>query len=78
MVSGAIQGISGAVIQMYETLAEQEKTEPQLLLSGGDAATLNTYLAYKLPVTIEIVEPLVLDGLILILKEKMQHELGHL
>lgn len=69
MISGAIQAISGAVVQMHSTLADYEKTAPHLLLTGGDTPALLAALADNAPVDVEIVEHLVLEGLILIYKE---------
>ncbi|HEY7986259.1 MAG TPA: type III pantothenate kinase [Methylophilaceae bacterium] len=69
MMSGAIQAIGGAMVQMHDTLSVHEKTAPHLLLTGGDASTLYDALADKAPENIEIVENLVLEGLILIYKE---------
>jgi type III pantothenate kinase len=71
MASGAMQATSGAVVQMYQTLAEHEAAKPCLLLSGGDAPTLHSFLAGKVPVEREIAEHLVLNGLLLIYEESV-------
>jgi type III pantothenate kinase len=77
MMSGAMQAVIGAVVQMHTSLAgiekKAEKTAkkavPNLLLTGGDAPTLHDALAGKTQADVEIVDNLVLDGLILIYKE---------
>ncbi len=60
MISGAIQAISGAVVQMHSTLAGYEKTVPHLLLTGGDSSALLAALDDNAPVAVETVEHLVL------------------
>jgi type III pantothenate kinase len=69
MFTGAVQSICGAVVQMYQTLAEHEETAPLLLLTGGDAPILHPFLEDRVPVTLEIIDNLVLDGLILLHQE---------
>ena len=70
MVSGAIQAICGAVVQMHRALADDEKSAPRLLLTGGDTPALLAALSGNAPVAAECVEHLVLDGLIRIYKER--------
>jgi type III pantothenate kinase len=63
--SGVLKAMTGAVEQMAASLEKREGSRPQLLLSGGDAAALQAALAG----TGEIVDNLVLEGLVLISKE---------
>lgn len=63
--SGALKAMAGAVEQMLASLEKREGCSPQLLLSGGDAALLQSALGGAG----EIVDNLVLEGLVLISEE---------
>lgn len=63
--SGALRAMAGAVNQMQALLARREGVAPALLLSGGDAGILRGALSDAG----EIVDNLVLEGLLLIAKE---------
>jgi len=63
--SGALRAMAGAVESMRESLARREGAAPALLLAGGDAEALQAALSG----TGEIVDNLVLEGLVLIAKE---------
>jgi type III pantothenate kinase len=63
--SGALRAMAGAVEYICETLARREGTAPVLLLTGGDAEALQATLSG----VGEIVDNLVLEGLVLIAKE---------
>lgn len=63
--SGALQAMAGAVERMLAVLARQEPSKPDLLLAGGDALLLQAALSGAG----EIVDNLVLEGLILIAGE---------
>lgn len=66
MHSGALQAMAGAVITMQTQLQQREKVAPKLILSGGDAWLLQSALSGQG----EIVDNLVLDGLVLLNMEK--------
>jgi type III pantothenate kinase len=70
MYNGAIMAITGAVAQMLQTLEKFEGTAPLLLLSGGDSSTLRPFLADKVASPPEIVDNLVLEGLVLLHREQ--------
>jgi type III pantothenate kinase len=74
MYNGAIMAIIGAVVQMLETLQKFEGVPPLLLLSGGDALILRPLLADKVALTLDIVDNLVLEGLVLLHREMMHRE----
>lgn len=59
LASGAMDALCGAIQRMQQRLAAQVGREPQLLLTGGDAALL----AAALPPGARIVDNLVLYGL---------------
>jgi type III pantothenate kinase len=63
--SGALQAMAGAVERMQARLAVREKSKPHLLLAGGDAPVLKAALSGAG----EIVDNLVLDGLVLLAGE---------
>jgi type III pantothenate kinase len=62
--SGALVAMAGSVRHMLKMLADREGIEPALLVSGGDAPALQTALSGAG----EIVDNLVLEGLLLIAK----------
>ncbi|MFM9912759.1 MAG: type III pantothenate kinase [Methylophilaceae bacterium] len=64
IVSGALRAMSGAVLAQHLALTLHTGKPPQLLLTGGDAVTLQTLLPEG-----EIADNLVLQGLILLDKE---------
>lgn len=64
--SGALHAMAGAVERMQAMLAAREGTVPQLLLAGGDAPALQEVLSGAG----EIVDNLVLEGLILLAGER--------
>jgi type III pantothenate kinase len=66
--SGALQAMAGAVERMRMTLEKREQSKPHLLLAGGDAPALQGVLSGAG----EIVDNLVLEGLILIAGESTQ------
>ncbi len=66
--SGALRAMAGAVEQMLARLAQREMVPVKLLLAGGDAGALQSALSGAG----EIVDNLVLEGLILIAKECAQ------
>lgn len=63
--SGALQAMAGAVDRLYQELASREAGAPALLLAGGDATTLRPVLSPAC----EIVDNLVLEGLVLLARE---------
>lgn len=63
--SGALQAMAGAVDRLYQELARREAGAPALLLAGGDAVTLRPALSHSC----EIVDNLVLEGLVLLARE---------
>lgn len=63
--SGALQAMAGAIERMAYELGAREGAPPAILLSGGDAAVL----AARLPAGSEIVDNLVLEGLVLLARE---------
>ena len=63
--SGALQAMAGAIDRVCRELASRETCEPALLLAGGDAVTLQPVLS----ATCQIVDNLVLDGLVLLARE---------
>lgn len=63
--SGRILAITGAVMRLREQLCAQAGNPPELIISGGDAATL----APHLPQPQRVVENLVLEGLRCIAQE---------
>jgi type III pantothenate kinase len=63
--SGALKAMAGAVDHMVASLAAREGAEPLLLLAGGDAQPLQAALSGAG----EIVDNLVLEGLVMIAKE---------
>jgi type III pantothenate kinase len=65
VASGALQAMAGAVQRMQDALTQREGSAPALLLSGGDAAQLQPVLSGAG----EIVDNLVLEGLVLIAGE---------
>ncbi len=65
--SGALHAMAGAVSHMRSALALHEGTPPPIVLAGGDAVELAT----ALPVAGEIVDNLVLEGILLIAKESL-------
>jgi len=66
--TGALQAMAGAVAKMRMTLEQREQAKPHLLLAGGDASRLQAALSGDG----EIVDNLVLDGLVLIAGESAQ------
>src|SRR5262249_10876257 len=58
IASGAVQSICGAIERMERALA-QRLAEPQILLTGGGAAVICSYLGRSA----QVVPNLVLDGL---------------
>ena len=64
IVSGALRAMSGAVLAQHLALTLHTGKPPQLLLTGGDAAVLQTLLPEG-----EILDNLVLQGLLLLDKE---------
>lgn len=64
--SGALHAMAGAVQRMQAMLEVREGRKPQLLLAGGDAPTLQAALSGAG----EIVDNLVLEGLILLAGER--------
>lgn len=62
MFTGALLAMAGAVTAMQNTLQQRENITPQLILTGGDACTLQIALSGQG----EIVDNLVLEGLILL------------
>lgn len=66
--SGALQAMAGAVGRMQMLLEKREQAKPHLLLAGGDAPRLQVVLSGAG----EIVDNLVLEGLILIMGENAQ------
>src|SRR3990167_3328495 len=66
--SGALRAMAGAVVYMREALPRREGAAPTLLLAGGDAVALQAALSGAG----EIVDNLVLEGLVLIAKETPQ------
>jgi type III pantothenate kinase len=64
--SGALHAMAGAVERMRAMLEAREGAIPQLLLAGGDAAALQSALSGAG----EIVDNLVLEGLILLAGER--------
>lgn len=65
--SGALHAMAGAVERMRTTLEAHEGAPPQLLLTGGDAPTLLAALSG----VGEIVDNLVLEGLIFLAGERV-------
>lgn len=63
--SGILQAMAGAVARMQIALAQREESQPHLLIAGGDASRLQAVLSDAG----EIVDNLVLEGLILIAGE---------
>lgn len=63
--SGALRALAGAVEHLCGVLARHEGVAPALLLAGGDAVALQAALSGGG----EIVDNLVLDGLVLIARE---------
>lgn len=74
MYNGALLAIAGAIGQMLETLEKFEGVPPLLLLSGGDAPALRPFLADKMTPALEIVDNLVLEGLVLLYREHGQRQ----
>lgn len=70
--NGAINAISGAIEKMLTSVAKQYKTIPLVVLSGGDAAQLQTLLCKTVTNQVLIVDNLVLIGLYLL--ERSQHQ----
>lgn len=66
--SGALQAMAGAVVRMLDTLEKRERSKPHLLLAGGDAPALQAALSGAG----EIVDNLVLEGLVLIAGERVK------
>lgn len=66
--SGALQAMAGAVERMQAVLEKRAQVKPRLLLAGGDAPQLQAALSGGG----EIVDNLVLEGLILIAGENAQ------
>jgi type III pantothenate kinase len=64
--SGACQALAGAVDRMGELLAHRDGAEPRCFLGGGDAARLRPHL--RLPA--QVVDNLVLEGLVIIARER--------
>ena len=64
---GALNAMAGLVEHASRVLAQVENTTPALLLAGGDALALQQALSQ----TGEIVDNLVLQGLLLLAKEKL-------
>jgi len=63
--SGAVQALAGAVERMVRLLRERADAEPRCILSGGAAPLL----APQLGLPIEVVDNLVLEGLLIIAHE---------
>jgi type III pantothenate kinase len=63
--SGALRAMAGAVSHLRSALAAREGMPTPVIVAGGDAAEL----AAALPVACDIVDNLVLEGLLLIAKE---------
>lgn len=63
MLQGCLHAIAGAVLLQYQALSSTCATPPLLLLSGGDAQRLQSYLSQILSVEAIIVDNLVLRGL---------------
>lgn len=70
--SGAINALSAAVIQQWESLKKQIKTSPKLVLSGGDAHLIAEKMPPALAENMIIVDNLVLRGLMHVEKEHMR------
>lgn len=66
--TGALQAMAGAVAKMRMILEQREQASPHLLLAGGDAPRLQAALSGDG----EIVDNLVLEGLVLIAGESTQ------
>ncbi len=65
MESGALQALAGAVERMARLLRERSGAEPRCLLGGGAAPLL----APRLGPAVEVVDNLVLEGLVIIARE---------
>lgn len=66
--SGALQAMAGAVGRMLDMLEKREQLRPHLLLAGGDASALQAALSGAG----EIVDNLVMEGLVLIAGERVK------
>lgn len=65
IVSGAVYALTGAIERMARFMAEAGEGEPLVALSGGDAPTL----APRLNARVEVVDNLVLEGLVCIARD---------
>lgn len=60
IASGALNALAGAVDRMCRYVVETGESEPAIVLSGGDAALLEPRLSAR----VEVVDNLVLEGLV--------------
>lgn len=72
MLNGALNAVCGAICHMLTGIAETYQVTPSVILSGGDAPQLLTFLSKSVTNQVLIVDNLVLSGLYLL--ERSQHQ----
>lgn len=69
IASGALNALAGAIERMVRHMQEAGQTAPLLVLSGGDARLL----APRLTGPLEVVDNLVLEGVVRIAHDRLEH-----